>query len=197
VQVDQDDVQQHHKAQQRRPNGKMQCTPDGPLKMPAFALAHAAVDVSLSTSVSSALSGSASQHVQQQASADLPQQLVDTNQHQNAQMEPDNLPEESGAQLVGQEAPVIQILSQLDNVKWDQVAAWAAGDSAQAAALVDQLGPHKAESMVSEPDRDTVLLRLEAQVARKKLVSLPASLLSLDRTDLAKHCMLQVLLAVS
>ena len=67
----------------------------------------------------------------------------------------------------------MQLLSQLDIVKWDQVAAWAAGDSAQAAALADQLAPSIVESVTSEPDRDHALLRLEAQVARKKLVRPP------------------------
>ena len=45
------------------------------------------------------------------------------------------------------------------------------GCCAQAAALVQQLGPKVAESVISEPDRDCALLRLEAQVAQKKLVS--------------------------
>lgn len=130
--------------------------------MPAYAMAHAAVDVSLSTSVSSAISGSASQHIQQQTSPSEAQRVAAPEQLHTVQGTPLLQP--------AQDLPVEQKLSQLDNIKWDQVAAWAAGDSAQAAGLVEQLGPAVAESVLSEPDRDHALLRLEAQVARKKLV---------------------------
>ena len=130
--------------------------------MPAYAMAHAAVDVSLSTSVSSAISGSASQQIQQQTSPAEAQRVAAPEQLHTVQGMPVLQP--------AQDLPEEQKLSQLDNIKWDQVAAWAAGDSAQAAGLVEQLGPAVAESVLSEPDRDHALLRLEAQVARKKLV---------------------------
>ena len=126
--------------------------------MPAFALATAVVDVSLSSSASSAISGSASQHLCQEAPPVQSKHPI-----------PDPSQPDAPA-LAGQNALVVQLLSQQDSVKWDQVAAWAAGDSAQAAALVQQLGPCIAESVASEGDRDHALLRLEAQVACKKLV---------------------------
>ncbi len=145
-------------------------------KLPSFALAHAAVDVSLSTSASSAVSASASQHDGQPArSPHSPQHQPQQDQMKGVQAVEQHPAETSASQPIVQDAPIVQLLSQLDTVKWDQVAAWAAGDSAQAAALVDQLGPSLAESVTSEPDRDYALLRLEAQVARKKLVSLRPS----------------------
>lgn len=141
-------------------------------KLPSFALAHAAVDVSLSTSASSAVSASASQHDQQPARSPQSQRKLEQDPRKVVQAVQQPPAETSASQPIVQDAPIVQLLSQLDTVKWDQVAAWAAGDSAQAAALVDQLGPSLAESVTSEPDRDHALLRLEAQVARKKLVRL-------------------------
>jgi len=141
-------------------------------KLPSFAIAHAAVDVSLSTSASSAVSASADQHDQQPARSPQSQHKLQQDQKKGVQAVQQHPAETSASQTTFQEAPIVQLLSQLDTVKWDQVAAWAAGDSAQAAALVDQLGPSLAESVTSEPDRDHALLRLEAQVARKKLVRL-------------------------
>ena len=139
--------------------------------MPAFALADAVVDVSLSSSASSAISGSASQPIQQEApaihqpaSAATETKSVD---HTAANAQPCNAA--SGTVSHG---PIVQLLTAVDSVKWGQVAAWAAGDSAQAAALVEHLGPCLAESTASEADQDHALLRLEAQVVRKKLVRL-------------------------
>ena len=151
--------------------------------MPAFALANAVVDVSLSSSDSSAISGSTTQHPYQEAPPVQPSICQGTEQksdHQKAvHPSPSNPeskrpaadpPQPDALAIAGQNAPLVQLLSQQDSVKWDQVAAWAAGDSAQAAALTQQLGPCIAESVASEADRDQALLRLEAQVARKKLV---------------------------
>lgn len=149
------------------------------IKLPSFALAHAAVDVSLSTSASSAVSASASQHDQQPASSPQSQHKPEQDPNKRVQAVQQLPAETSAAQPTVQHAPIVHLLSQLDTVKWDQVAAWAAGDSAQAAALIDQLGPSLAESVVSEPDRDHALLRLEAQVACKKLVRLSQSLRTL------------------
>jgi len=142
-------------------------------KLPSFALAHAAVDVSLSTSASSAVSASASQHDQQPARSPQSQHKLEQDPKKVAQTVQQHPAETSASQPTVQDAPIVQLLSQLDIVKWDQVAAWAAGDSAQAAALADQLAPSIVESVTSEPDRDHALLRLEAQVARKKLVRPP------------------------
>ena len=144
-------------------------------KLPSFALAHAAVDVSLSTSASSAVSASASQHDQQPARSPQSQHKLEMDQKKGVQAVQQHPAETVASQPTVQDAPIVQLLSQLDTVKWDQVAAWAAGDSAQAAALLDQLGPSLAESVTSETDRDHALLRLEAQVARKKLVGLSQS----------------------
>ena len=135
--------------------------------MPAFAVAQAAMDVSLSSSSSSDLSASASQCILPDAGANQAAPAVNiaiSNNNEAAQQAPTN------AQAATQLPAAAQILSQLDHLKWDHIAAWAAGDSAQAAALVQHLGPSVAASVVSEPDRDQALLRLEAQVARKKLV---------------------------
>ena len=139
------------------------------LRMPAFATARAAIDVSLSTSVSSDVSASASQQVQPEATAPQAQPEPATT-HSHDAIEHSATAQ---AQALPQEAPAAQILSQLDTLKWDQVAAWAGDDSVQAAALVQTLGPSVAASVVSEPDRDHKLLHLEAQVARKKLVRKP------------------------
>ncbi len=141
-------------------------------KLPSFAIAHAAVGVSLSTSASSAVSASASQHDQQPARSPPSQRKLEQDPKKVVQAAQQHPAEASASHPTVQDAPIVQLLSQLDTVKWDQVAAWAAGDSAQAAALVDQLGPSLAESVISEPDRDHALLRLETQVARKKLVGL-------------------------
>lgn len=137
--------------------------------MPAFALADAVVDVSLSSSAGSAVSSSASQHIQQDAPvvhhsafAASERESVD---HTAATIQPCN-----AASAAVSQVPIMQLLSAVDSVKWGQVAAWAAGDSAQAAALVEHLGPCLAESIVSEADQDHSLLRLEAQIIRKKLV---------------------------
>ncbi|DBA88771.1 TPA: hypothetical protein ACH3X1_004188 [Trebouxia sp. C0004] len=151
------------------------------LKLPSFALAHAAVDVSLSTSASSAVSASASQHDQQPATSPQSQHKLEQDPQKVVQAVQQNPAETSASHPTVQDAPIVQLLSQLDTVKWDQVAAWAAGDSAQAAALVEQLGPSLAESVTSEPDRDHALLRLEAQVARKKLC------LTSQQLDEARH----------
>ena len=140
------------------------------MKMPAFALADAVVDVSLGSSASSSISGSASQHIQQEPQAKPASAASETKpgDHTAADTQPCN-----AASAVLSHVPVVQLLSQLDSVKWGQVAAWAAGDSAQAAALVEHLGPSIAESVASEAqDQDQALLRLEAQVMRKKLVRL-------------------------
>ena len=143
---------------------------NGTFRLPSFALAHAAVDVSLSTSASSAISASASQHDQQLGRSPQSQHKLEQDPKKGVQAVQQHPAATLASQSIVQDAPIVQLLSQLDTVKWDQVAAWAAGDSAQAAALVDQLGPSLAESVTSEPDRDHALLRLEAQVARKKLV---------------------------
>ena len=143
--------------------------------LPSFALAHAAVDVSLSTSASSAISASAGQHDQQPVRSPQSQHRLEQDTKKGVQAVQQHPAETSASQPTVQDAPIVQLLSQLDTVKWDQVAAWAAGDSAQAAAPVGQLGPSLAESVTLEPDRDHALLRLEAQVARKKLVRLSQS----------------------
>ena len=71
-----------------------------------------------------------------------------------------------------QQPTVLQLLSQLDSIKWENVANWAAKDSAEAAALCDKLIPIMAESVVSQFQLgDEAISRLEAQVAKKKLVS--------------------------
>ena len=137
------------------------------LRMPTFVTANAAVDVSLSTSVSSGVSASASQRIQPEATAPHTQLELDTTRSHVAACQQSPTAQ---AHDLPQKAAAAQVLSQLDTLKWDQVAAWAAGDSAQAAALVQTLGPSVAASVVSEPDRDHALLQLEAQVARKKLV---------------------------
>lgn len=154
-----------------RPSIRQHCPSEEPLMMPAFALTQAAVNVSLSTSATSELSGSASQHAQQPTVNNHDQLEVDDNQKHAVQASQSKAAKQPAPEHIVSDAPIIQVLSQLDTVKWDQVAAWAAGDSAQAAALVQQLGPKVAESVMSEPDRDCALLRLEAQVAQKKLVS--------------------------
>ena len=147
-----------------------------PMKMPAFALADAVVDVSLSSSASSAISGSASQQVLQEAPAvhRSPSAATDTKSadHTAPNAQPCN-----AASVTVSHIPIVQLLSAVDSVKWGQVAAWAAGDSAQAAALVEHLGPSLAESIASEADQDQALLRLEAQVVRKKLVRLATKLI--------------------
>ena len=144
--------------------------------MPAFALADAVVDVSLSSSASSAISGSASQHVQQEAPAihRSPSAATETKSvdQKAANVQPCNAASASVSHV-----PIVQLLKAVDSVKWGQVAAWAAGDSAQAAALVKHLGPSLAESVASEADQDQALLRLEAQVTRKKLVRLATQLI--------------------
>lgn len=140
------------------------------MTMPAFALADAVVDVSLGSSASSSISGSASQHIQQEAQATPASAASDIKpgDHTVANAQPSN-----ATTAVLSHVPIVQLLSQLDSVKWGQVAAWAAGDSAQAAALVEHLGPSIAESVASEAqEQDHALLRLEAQVIRKKLVRL-------------------------
>lgn len=140
------------------------------MMMPAFALANAVVDVSLGSSATSSISGSASQHIQQEAHAKPASAASETKpgDHTAANTQPCN-----ATSAVLSHVPIVQLLSQLDSVKWGQVAAWAAGDSAQAAALVEHLGPSIAESgAASEADQDHALLRLEAQVMRKKLVRL-------------------------
>ena len=146
------------------------------MTMPSFALADAVVDVSLSSSASSAMSGSASQHVQQEAPAvhRPPSAVTETKSadHTAANAQPWN-----AVSATVSHVPVVQLLSAVDSVKWGQVAAWAAGDSAQAAALVEHLGPSLAESIASEADQDHALLRLEAQVIRKKLVRLATQLI--------------------
>lgn len=136
-----------------------------PLTMPAFALGNPVVDVSLSSSTSSVVSGSASQHFQQTPAVDDSASAAVKPGSQAAKSKPfDTGPP------AGRPTPVVQQLNHTDTVKWSQVAAWAAGDSAQAAALVEHLGPCIAESVASEADQDHALLRLEVQVARKKLV---------------------------
>ncbi|KAA6418428.1 MAG: hypothetical protein FRX49_11588 [Trebouxia sp. A1-2] len=160
------------------------------IKLPSFALAHAAVDVSLSTSASSAVSASASQHDQQPASSPQSQHKPEQDPNKRVQAVQQLPAETSAAQPTVQHAPIVHLLSQLDTVKWDQVAAWAAGDSAQAAALIDQLGPSLAESVVSEPDRDHALLRLEAQVACKKLSLSSQQLEEARRENTALHTQL-------
>lgn len=135
------------------------------LTMPAFALASALVDVSLSSSASSAISGSASQHIQQMPAVGNP-----TSAATAVQPESQAAAKKQPCNTAPCPTPVVQHLNQADSVKWGQVAAWAAGDSAQAAALVEHLGPCIAESVASETDQDHALLRLEVQVARKKLV---------------------------
>lgn len=139
------------------------------MTMPAFALADAVVDVSLGSSASSSISGSASQHIQQEAEAKPASAASERKpgDHTAADTQPCN-----ATSAVLSHVPIVQLLSQLDSVKWGQVAAWAAGDSAQAAALVEHLGPSIAESVASDlaQDQDHALLRLEAQVMRKKLV---------------------------
>ena len=146
-----------------------------PMTMPAFALADAVVDVSLSSSASSAISGSASQHVQQEASAvhRSPSAATETKSvdHTAANTQPC-----TAASATVSHVPILQLLSAVDSVKWGQVAAWAAEDSAQAAALMEHLGPSLAESCASEADHDHALLQLEAQVMRKKLVRLVTQL---------------------
>ena len=140
-----------------------------PMTMPAFALANAVVDVSLSSSASSAISGSASQHIRQEAPAADHSASAATEAKSDCQAAADTQPCIPAPATVSH-VPVAQLLSELDSVKWGQVAAWAARDSAQAADLVEHLGPCIAESVASDADRDHALLRLEAQVARKKLV---------------------------
>lgn len=137
------------------------------MTMPAFALTDAVIDVSLGSSASSSISGSASQHIQQEAQA-KPASAASEIDHTANSTQPCN-----ATSAVPSHVPILQLLSQLDSVKWGQVAAWAAGDSAQAAALVEHLGPSIAESVASEAqDQDHALLRLEGQVMRKKLVRL-------------------------
>lgn len=136
--------------------------------MPAFALANAVVDVSLSSSASSAISGSASQHIQQIPAVDNFTSAVTAVELQS-QAAPKNQPY-NAAPVAACPTPVVQHVNQVDSVKWGQVAAWAAGDSAQAAALMEHPGPCIAEPVASEADHDHALLRLEVQVARKKLV---------------------------
>ena len=166
------------KKQPTQPNGQTAASTgqsdadNATFKLPSFALAHAAMDVSLSTSASSAVSDSASQHDQQPARSPPSQRKLEQDPKKVVQAVQQHPAETSASQPTVQDASIVLLLSQLDTVKWDQVAAWAAGDSAQAAALVDQLGPSLAESVTSEPDRDHAMLRLEAQVARKKLVRL-------------------------
>ena len=141
--------------------------PPGNIALPAFALKHAAVNVSLSTSVSSELSVLAGD-TQYAAAAPHPLQaasVCSAGISGQPQVQPNN-PKET------QQPTVLQLLSQLDSIKWENVANWAAKDSAEAAALCDKLIPIMAESVVSQFQLgDEAILRLEAQVAKKKLVS--------------------------
>ena len=150
------------------------------LAKPAFAFANAVVDVSLS---SSSLSSSASQHIQPEPEPPASFAVQSTSQQPKdsaadvrpadeiySQARAASPQPHANAPATGQNAPELQLLSRLDSVKWDQVATWAAEDSAQAAAVIQHLGPCVAESIASDADRDHALLRLEGQVARKKLV---------------------------
>ena len=109
-----------------RPAIRQHCPSKEPLKLPAFALTQAAVNVSLSTSATSAISGSASQHAQQPTVNNHDQLKVDDNQKHAVQASQSKAAEQPVPEHVVSDAPIIQVLSQLDTVKWGQVAAWAA-----------------------------------------------------------------------
>ena len=141
-------------------------------QLPAFAFKHAAVNVSLSSTASSELSVPAEQSTPLAATSNalqpelhMPEQAI-------------NPASQGTAAGLSQPDPptVLQLLTQLDSIKWENVANWASQDSAEAAALCDKLVPLMAESVI-EQDRigDDSISRLELQVARKKLVSIPIS----------------------
>lgn len=146
--------------------------------LPAFALKHAAVAVSLSSSASSELSvpeevpapNDTTPHAQQLDAA-----ARDTAAHNEQASELLAGQQATGkAPQPGQQPTVLQLLSQLDSIKWENVANWASQDSAQAA-LCDRLVPLMAESLMDQDQGGSdSITRLELQVARKKLVSLVA-----------------------
>lgn len=139
---------------------------------PPFALKHAAVRVSLSSSsVSSDLSVPAegcSHQAPASAALHAVSSRIDTAQQESKVL---TQPPDGDRQPT-----VLQLLSQLDGIKWENVAKWAAKDSAEAAALCNKLTPIMAESVVSQMQLgEDAISRLEAQVAKKKLVSKTAT----------------------
>lgn len=141
-------------------------------QLPAFAFKHAAVNVSLSSTASSELSVPAEQSTSKAAAS-------------NALQPEPHMPEQAinpasqgmAAGLPQPDPPtVLQLLTQLDSIKWENVANWASQDSAEAAALCNKLMPLMAESVIEQDQvGDDSISRLELQVARKKLVSIPIS----------------------
>lgn len=139
-----------------------------PVPLPTFALKHAAVAVSLSTSISSDLSmpdeQAAPVPVVSPSGALQPEASMQTTP--NTRLLPQELAQPD------YQPTVLQLLTQLDSIKWDTVANWASKDSAEAAALCDRLVPLMAESVIEqEQGGSDSISRLELQVARKKLAS--------------------------
>ena len=136
--------------------------------LPAFALKQAAVNVSLSSSASSLVSLPAEQPTPSVAAPGIVQ--PESNMHQ---VTSDLAADQQVPQLAqpDQQPTVLQLLTQLDSIKWENVANWASQDSAEAAALCSRLVPLMAESVIEEEhSKDDSISRLELQVARKKLV---------------------------
>ena len=137
-------------------------------QLPAFAFKHAPVNVSLSSTASSELSVPAEESTPLAATSNglqpelhIPEQAI-------------NPASQGTAAGLSQPDPptVLQLLSQLDSIKWENVANWASQDSAEAAALCNKLVPLMAESVIEQDQvGDDSISRLELQVARKKLVS--------------------------
>lgn len=136
--------------------------------LPAFALKQAAVNVSLSSSASSDVSIPAEQPtpggatptiVQPESGVHLVASSLAADQQVPQLPRPDQQP------------TVLQLLTQMDNIKWEHVANWASQDSAEAAALCSRPVPLMAESVIEEEhSKDDNISRLELQVAKKKLV---------------------------
>ena len=136
--------------------------------LPAFALKQAAVNVSLSSSASSDVSLPVEQPTPGGATPTIVQPESDVHHVASSLAADQQVPQLSQPD---QQPTVLQLLTQLDSIKWEKVANWASQDSAEAAALCSRLVPLMAESVIEEEhSKDDSISRLELQVARKKLV---------------------------